>query len=121
PIAAPQQLVTTTVGLPVLTLETEAPVTIDAGGTATWTLTVSNTGTRPATGYTPTLTVDGAPVELAGITPDLAPGEVVTLVGSLEVPLERTQSYTADTTLSWEDAAGNAYGPLALRHHTQVI
>ncbi len=121
PIAAPQRVSIARVGLPVLEMAVTAPEVIDSGGTATWTITLTNTGSRPATSYTPSLRVDGTPVALDGATPQLAPGESVTLTANVAVPATRSASYTADAEVEWADAAANTYGPLTESTHTEVM
>jgi RHS repeat-associated protein/uncharacterized repeat protein (TIGR01451 family) len=112
---APQRLAQTTRHVPVLVPVLTAPATIDAGSVATWTVTLTNAGSEPATGTTATITVAGlGALAVSGVPATINPGQTVTGSAAAAVPDGTTATYTGTLALAWTHAGGSPalYGPV---------
>lgn len=113
PIYAPSQVVRATVALPVLSMIPLGPApAARPDETSTWRLRVANDGSTPAT---PTLEITGThgvTPSISGLPATLDPGESATVTVESVVPSGQRQTITLDTSLTWTDPAGAAYGPI---------
>jgi RHS repeat-associated protein len=121
PVLSRQELATSTMRLPVLSLETVGPEAAKAGAPARWSFKVTNSGSAPARGVAISLRVDGDSVPVTGLADTLDPGKTVTATATWNVPADRSQPIDATATLAWEDAQAHRYGPVTDTSQAQVL
>ena len=121
-VATGIRTVTSTEHLPVLSLTKTGPATVDAGTTATYTLTSVNSGDAAASGVVVSDTLpDGSKPAVTGIGAGLAVGATANGAAAYAVPASQPHGPLADTaTLTWTDANHNPYGPLSASFVTAV-
>lgn len=123
PVLGPSAIATTIRRLPIVGLAKRGPAEILRGSTAAYTLELANTGSAGASSLAVTdalagvgeLTVTGAPATLD-------PGGTATATSAYPVPPASPLTTLDDlASVSWTDAAGNAYGPVTDRLSTRVL
>lgn len=114
------QNVTTTEALPIVQITMSGPATAKAGDPIAYTVALTNTGHAPAThlGVTVTLPDGSTTTPSAG---DLAPGASAQLTVPFTIPAAQPSGpVTASAGLTWQDSAGNGYGPVSAQASTAV-
>ena len=113
PVLAPADVATTTRHLPVVSIDTTGPASIEAGATANYALALENGGSAAASGIVVTdIVTSGINRPVTGAPTSLAAGGTATATASYPVPANQTQSIVNTGSVRWTDAAGNSYGAL---------
>jgi len=111
PVLAPTDIASTTRHLPVVSIDTTGPASIEAGATANYALGLANGGSAAASTIVVSDTVTGAGSRpVTGAPATLAAGGSASASASYPVPASQTQSIVNTGSVTWKDAAGNAYG-----------
>jgi RHS repeat-associated protein len=119
--ATPPQ-VTTTEHLPIVSIAKSGPATIAAGTSETNPLSLTNNGGAVASGMVVADVVpSGSAGTVTGVPATLAPAANASASASFSVPSGQPAGSLTDTaSLSWQDANGNAYGPVSSSFTTTV-
>jgi uncharacterized repeat protein (TIGR01451 family) len=105
---------------PVVTLDVEAPTSVRAGDSATWTVSLENVGDAGADDVA--VSLDMADAQHAIVAPQtLAPGETATGSVVIDVPADATAALEAVTVLTWADTDDRRYGPVTDETSTEVL
>ncbi len=111
-IYAPQQIAGVTVQLPVLSAKLSAPATLNPGDDIDWKVSVTNTGSVPASGVNGVVSVEDTPVTVSGLPALIAPGQTVTATATTATTAGVTTSVDGALNVTWSDANANNYGPV---------
>src|SRR5216683_572232 len=120
--AAPPAPVTTVEHLPIVSIAKSGPSTIAAGTSETNPLSLTDTGGATATGLVVTDTVpSGSNGTVTGVPATIASGASASASAAFPVPAGQPAGNLTDTaSLTWQDANGNSYGPVASSFTTTV-
>ena len=111
PILAATDVASTTRHLPVVSIDTTGPASIEAGTTANYALGLANGGSVAASNIVVSDAVTGAGSRpVTGAPATLAAGGTASAAASYPVPPSQTQSIVNTGSVTWKDTAGNAYG-----------
>ena len=123
-VSAAAPAVSTTEHLPIISITKSGPTTpVAAGTSATYPLTLKNTGGATASGFAIADTVPSGDTGIvSGKPPSLADGASSSGVqATYAVPATQTPGNLTDTaSVSWQDANGNAYGPVSSSFTTVI-
>jgi len=121
-VYATSPAVTTVEYVPIVTIVKAGPPEVNAGDTESNPLTLNNGGGAPASSVTVVDSVPGgANGTVSGVPPSLAPGASASASSSFPVPISQAEGDLTDTaSVTWNDANGNAYGPLTSSFTTKV-
>jgi RHS repeat-associated protein/uncharacterized repeat protein (TIGR01451 family) len=108
--------------LPILSITLSAPAEITSGQTITYTATLTNVGSAPASSVNATITLpNGTQQTLNFGSGPIPPGGSATATATYPVPLRQASGpVSAQALLTWHDAAANTYGPLSSSATTNV-
>jgi RHS repeat-associated protein/uncharacterized repeat protein (TIGR01451 family) len=114
--------VSTTEHIPVLTIDKSGPATAEAGTTATYDLTLTNTGGVGASALQARDDLPGGDTgTVSGLPASIAAGATSTAHASYAVPSTQPDGLLTDTaSVTWADANGNRYGPVSDSYDTQI-
>ncbi|MHB8492689.1 MAG: immunoglobulin domain-containing protein, partial [Solirubrobacteraceae bacterium] len=114
---------TTTEQLPVLSIVKSGPQSALVATSATYPLALSNAGSAGASGLAITDSLPGGESALvSGVPASLQAGASANASASYQIPLGHAGGPMSDTAaLTWQDANGNAYGPISSSFSTEVL
>ena len=121
-LVAPLSTVSTTRTLPVVKPTTTGPTAIPSGATSGYELKVANVGSRQAEDVELVATASGETLTVAGAPTALAAGELATATTQVTIAKDNPPA-DVDVTgvVTWADAAGNSYGPIASTYSSGVL
>ncbi len=121
-VIAPLDTATTTAHLPAVSLAANGPGSAVAGERLDYSVTTINRGSVDATSVDFVASLDGDPVTPDPAVPnELASGQVVGSAISVDVdPGRPVGTLVNRNTVTWEDTAGNRYGPVEAQVTTTV-
>jgi RHS repeat-associated protein/uncharacterized repeat protein (TIGR01451 family) len=113
---------TTTEHLPIVGIFKTGPTNADVGTTATYPLTLKNSGGATASKLAVTDTLPGgATGTVSGVPSTLAGGASVAAQASYAIPPSQPAGTLTDTAaVTWQDANGNGYGPVSSSYTTAI-
>jgi RHS repeat-associated protein/uncharacterized repeat protein (TIGR01451 family) len=119
---SPAPTASTTEHLPIVSIAKSGPPTAGAGTTASYPLSLTNSGGAPANGLSISDSLpNGAAGTVSGLPAGLAAAANATATASYSIPGSQPAGSLADTAaLTWQDANGNAYGPVSSSFTTTV-
>src|SRR4051812_41808045 len=123
PVSAPPATSTLTVEhLPIVRIVKSGPATADAGTTASYPLALSNSGGATASGLAVADSVAGGGTgTVTGVPASLGPGGSATAAAAFAIPASQPDGPLTDSAaVTWRDANGDLYGPVASSFTTQV-
>lgn len=123
PVNAPPATSAPTVEhLPILKIVKSGPATADAGTTASYPLALTNSGGATASGLAVADSVAGGGTgTVTGVPASLGPGGSAVAAASFAIPSGQPDGPLTDSAaVTWRDANGDLYGPVASSFTTQV-
>jgi len=123
PVSAPPATSTPTVEhLPIVGIVKSGPATADAGTTASYPLALTNNGGATASGLAVADSVAGGGTgTVTGVPASLDPGGSAVAAASFAIPSSQPDGPLTDSAaVTWRDANGDLYGPVASSFTTQV-
>ncbi|MDQ6713808.1 MAG: hypothetical protein M3Z28_11570, partial [Candidatus Dormibacteraeota bacterium] len=108
--------------LPIVGITKGGPTNADVGTTATYSLTLQNSGGATASTLAVTDALPGgATVAVSGVPPTLAAGASAVAQASYAIPPNQPPGSLTDTgAVSWQDGNGNSYGPVSSSYTTTI-
>ena len=121
-VSASSTGVDTTEQVPIVTISKTGPTSVAAGDHVAYTIALENTGGAPAGSLAvEDLLPDGSALAVGGAPTSLAAQVSGSATASYTVPDSQPAGPLTDTAqVSWQDANGNAYGPVSSTFTTQV-
>lgn len=122
PRTATAPTVSTTLHLPIVTIQKSGPTEITAGNAEVNLLALKNIGGSPASGLVVTDSLPGgATGTVSGAPATLTVGQVGSAQATYTVPVLQAPGSLTDTAkVTWNDGNGNTYGPLSSSFTTNV-
>jgi RHS repeat-associated protein len=123
PVSAPPATSTPTLEhLPIVKIVKSGPATADAGTTASYPLALTNSGGATASGLSVADSVAGGGTgTVTGVPASLGSGGSATASASFAIPSSQPDGPLTDSAaVTWRDANGDLYGPVASSFTTQV-
>ena len=123
PLAASAPGVSTTEHLPILAISKSGPASAKPGSTASYPLSLNNSGSAVASGLAIVDSLPGGSAGTVSGTPgSLAAGGSGSATASYAIPGNQPPGNLADTaSLTWQDANANGYGPVSSTYTTSIV